>query len=189
MVSRITAKASWPTAVRTDVVGADQVARVDISSADELVDLDGARRFQRDLLELLLGDLDVLAFVELVALDDVLVGHLVPGVGIDLQVLDPMAGCPVELVERDLLALGRGRIERHRTGDKGQTQEAFPVGTGSHVRGTPKTGAAWIQDERGLPVPTCRPLSRDSSKGRRAAMGNSGEGPLDSKERNGNIFG
>jgi len=38
-------------AVRPDVVGADQVARVDVGPVNELVDLDGAGRFQRDLLE------------------------------------------------------------------------------------------------------------------------------------------
>jgi hypothetical protein len=39
-------------AVRTQVVGTDHVARIDVGLVDELVDLDGARRFQRDLLEL-----------------------------------------------------------------------------------------------------------------------------------------
>ena len=50
-------------AVGTQVVRTDQIARVDVGLVDELVDLDGPRRLQRQLLELLLGDLDVLSFV------------------------------------------------------------------------------------------------------------------------------
>ena len=72
-------------AVRAQVVGTDQVARIDLGLLDELVDLDGARGFQRDLLEFLLGHFDEGVLVELVALDDVLVGDLVAGVGIDLR--------------------------------------------------------------------------------------------------------
>jgi hypothetical protein len=42
-------------AVRTQIIGADQIARVDLGLYDELVDVDRAGRFQRDLLELFLG--------------------------------------------------------------------------------------------------------------------------------------
>src|ERR1700733_11960152 len=73
IVSRITAKASWPTAVRTQIVGAGQIARVD---------LDGSGRFQRDVLELFLGHFDEGVGIDLVALDDVLVGDLLAGVGV-----------------------------------------------------------------------------------------------------------
>ncbi|MET4482054.1 hypothetical protein ABIB66_006616 [Bradyrhizobium sp. F1.13.3] len=38
-------------AVRTDVVGLNQIARIDVAAVDELVDLDGPGRLQRDLLE------------------------------------------------------------------------------------------------------------------------------------------
>jgi hypothetical protein len=51
-------------------------------------------------------DLDVLALVEFVALEDVLVHHLVAAVHIDLEVLDAVAALPVELVEGDLLGVG-----------------------------------------------------------------------------------
>jgi hypothetical protein len=73
-------------AVRTQVVGPDQVARVDLGLLHELVDLDGAGGFQRDLIELLLRHLDERVGVDLVALDDVLVGDLLARVGIDLGV-------------------------------------------------------------------------------------------------------
>ena len=129
----MTAKASWPTLPSgTQVVGTDQIARIDLAAVDELVDLDGPRQFQRDVLELLLRHLDEGVGVDLVALDDVLVGDLLAGVGVDLGVLDAVAGLPVELVERDLFGFRRGRIERDRTGDEGKTQEAFPVSAGGH---------------------------------------------------------
>ena len=119
-------------AVRHQVVGADQIPRVDLAAVDELVDLDGPRRFQRDVLEFLLRHLDEGVGVDLVALDDVLVGDLLAGVGVHLGVLDAVAGLPVELVEGDLFGFRRGRIERYGTGDEGKAQEAFPVGAGGH---------------------------------------------------------
>jgi len=119
-------------AVGTQVVRTDQIARVDVGRVDELVDLDGPRRLQRQLLELLLGDLDVLSFVEFVALDDVFVRHLVTGIGVDLHVLDPVTGRSIELIERDLFGFRCRRVESHRTGDERQTQEAFPVGSRGH---------------------------------------------------------
>ncbi|MCA1534760.1 hypothetical protein I6F21_19710 [Bradyrhizobium sp. NBAIM03] len=51
-------------AVRALAVGADQVAGIDVGPVDELVDLDGTCRFERDLLELLFRDLDVLTLLE-----------------------------------------------------------------------------------------------------------------------------
>ena len=88
--------------VRHQVVGADQISRIDLAAIDELVDLDGSRRFQRDVLKLLLRHLDEGVGVDLVALDDILVGDLLAGIGIDLGVLDAVAGFPVELIEGDL---------------------------------------------------------------------------------------
>ena len=151
----MTAKASWPTLPSgTKIVGTDQIPRVDLAAVDELIDLDGSRRFQRDVLEFLLRHLDEGVGVDLVALDDVLVGDLLAGVGVDLGVLDAVAGLPVELVEGDLFGFRRGRIERDRTGDEGKTQEAFPVSAGGHDAVTPKLSAVRIQDERGSLVPT-----------------------------------
>ncbi|MBB4381810.1 hypothetical protein GGD61_006500 [Bradyrhizobium sp. SBR1B] len=89
-------------AIRAQIVGADQIPWVDLTPVDELVDLDGSRGFQRDVLKLLLGHLDEGIGIDLVALDDVLAVDLLAGVGIDLGVLDPVAGLSVQLVERDL---------------------------------------------------------------------------------------
>jgi hypothetical protein len=132
-------------AVGPQVVRTDQVTGVDLLALDKLVDFDGARGFQRELLKLLLGHLDELILVEHVALDDIVVRHLLAGVGVHLGVLDAMAGLPVELVERDLLALRGGRVQRDRTGDEGQTEEAFPVSARGHTQNS--FGAARIQDD------------------------------------------
>jgi hypothetical protein len=50
--------------VRHQVVGSDQIPRVDLAAVDELVNLDGSRRFQRDVLEFLcvLGRASLLCF-------------------------------------------------------------------------------------------------------------------------------
>ena len=168
--------------VGTEVVRADQVTGIDLGFLDELVDLDRTGGFQRDLFELLLGDLDEGVLVEHVALDDILVWDLVAGVGVDLQVLDPMAGLPIELVEADLLALGGGRVEGNRTGDEGQTEETLPVGAGGHY--------AKLQFEQlGLKTnESCRfrhlhaPTGRSSQK--RTAPPDSAPRPLDSTRTN-----
>jgi len=89
-------------AVRTQVIEADQISRINLAAVDELVDLDRPRRFQRDVFEFLLRHFDEGIGVDLVPLDDVLVGDLLARVGVDLCVLDAVAGLPVQLIERDL---------------------------------------------------------------------------------------
>ena len=96
-------------AVGHEVIGPDQIAVVDIGLRHELVDLDGAGGFQRDVVEFVLGDLDIGVGIDLVALHDVVGGDLLAGVGIDLHVFDAMAGVAVDLVEADLLGIGGGR--------------------------------------------------------------------------------
>jgi hypothetical protein len=86
----------------------------------------------RATFKLLLRHLDEGVGVDLVALDDVLVGDLFAGVSVDLGVLDAVAGLTIELVERDLFGLRRGRIKRDGTGDERKAQKAFPVGAGGH---------------------------------------------------------
>ena len=86
-------------AVRHEIIGADHIAAVDIGPRHELVDLDGAGRFQRDVVKLVLRHLDVGVGVDLVALHDVFVGDFLAGVGIDLGIFDAMAGLAVDLVE------------------------------------------------------------------------------------------
>jgi hypothetical protein len=126
-------------AVRTQVVGPDDVARVDFLASYELVYLDRARGFQRDVLELLLGHLDVGVGVHLEGFHDVFGRHILAGLGVHARVLDAVTRIPIDLVEADLFGIGSGRVERDGTGDERKAQEAFPVGAGGHGRGTPVT--------------------------------------------------
>ena len=103
----------WQLPVTSEVTVAPATAPqvpLPLPDKNELVNFNGAGGFQRDVFELVLGDLEVLPFVDLVALDDVLVGHLFAGFGIDFEIANPMAGFLVDLVETDLLGFrGRGK--------------------------------------------------------------------------------
>ena len=65
-----------------------------------------------------------------------------------------VAGRLVELVERDLLALGSRRIERHGTGDERQTQEAFPVGANAVLRKRGQSDSRRTADHGSDPPPS-----------------------------------
>ena len=119
-------------AVGDEIIGTDQIAVVDIGLGHELVDLDGMGRFQRDVVELLLRDLDVGVGVDLVALHDVVGADFLAGVGIDLGIFDAVAGFAVDLVEADLFGIRRRRIQRDRAGHERKAQKTFPVGAGGH---------------------------------------------------------
>lgn len=99
-------------ALGSQVIGPDQKTRIDFGPVDELVDSDSARGPKRDLLEVFLRELDDWSFSIWQPLTIVLVRDLVTSVRIHLQVLDAMAGRPIELVERDLLALRSRRIQK-----------------------------------------------------------------------------
>ena len=53
-------------------IGLVEVERVDLALVDELDEVDGALRLELDVVDLLVGEEDVLALLDLVALDDVL---------------------------------------------------------------------------------------------------------------------
>jgi hypothetical protein len=118
--------------VRDEVIGPDEIAGIDVGLRHELVDVDGAGRLQGDVLKLVLRHFDVGVGIDFVALGDVFGGDFLAGIGVDLHVFDAVAGVPVDLVEADLLGLGRGRVQSDRTGDERKAEEAFPVGAGGH---------------------------------------------------------
>ena len=118
--------------IGNEVIGPDEVARVDARLRHKLVDVDGAGKLERDVFQLILGHLDVGVGIHLVALDDVVVRNLFARIGVNLGVFDTMAGLLVDLVEADLLGIGSGRVQSDRAGNEGKAQKAFPVGTGGH---------------------------------------------------------
>src|SRR5262245_34289906 len=133
IASRITAKRLLPdVAIGDNVVRAVQIEFVDRFLRHELIDLDRAFAFDRDRLEFLGIDLEVLVLTDLVAFDDVIGVDFFFGVGIDLAVFDPMTGLFVDLMEADFFALrGRGE-ERDRTRDQRQLEVALPIRAGCH---------------------------------------------------------
>ena len=119
-------------AVRHHVVRAVEVDLIDLFPRHELVDLDHPLALDGNRFQLLGGKLEVFALADLIALDDVGGLHLVAALGVDLAVLDAVAGILVELMEADFLALGGRRIQGDRTRYERQLQVALPVGTGRH---------------------------------------------------------
>jgi hypothetical protein len=82
--------------------------RVDVAQVDEVLDVDRARLLRIERVELVRRDHHVALLRELVALDDVVEGDFLIGVGIDPLLRDPVAGLAVELVEAHGLAADRG---------------------------------------------------------------------------------
>ena len=72
--------------------------------------------FQGDVVELVLGHLDIGVGVDLVALHDVVGRDFLAGIGIDLGVFDAMAGLAIDLVEGDLFGIRGRRIKGDRAG-------------------------------------------------------------------------
>jgi len=108
------------------------IAAVDVGSGNEFVDLDGASRFQRNVVEFVLRHLDVGIGVDLVALHDVFVGDFLAGIGVDLRIFDAMAGLAVDLVEGDLLGVRRRRVQGDGARHERQAQKTLPIGAGGH---------------------------------------------------------
>jgi hypothetical protein len=96
-------------AIRDDVIWVIKVEVVDARLGNEFVDLDYPLAFQRDGVELFSFEFDVFALADLVALNDVVGLDLAPRLGVDLFVLDSIAGLLVQLVKANLLALRCGR--------------------------------------------------------------------------------
>ena len=86
----------------------------------------------RDRLEFVRRDFDVVVLGDLVALDDIRLLDVIAGFGIDLFVADAVAGFLVELIEADLLALGRRGVERDRARNERKLEITLPVRTRGH---------------------------------------------------------
>ena len=76
-----------------------EVDRVDVGEVHEGLDVDRARLARRRRLELLVGEHDLVAVVELVAVADVLVGDLAVLLGAEAPRLDRRAVLLVQLAE------------------------------------------------------------------------------------------
>src|SRR3954452_25394110 len=113
---------------------------VDLVLVDELQDLDLPPGAERQFLEVLVGEDDDLAVGQLITLGDVAVLDLVAVDRADPLVLDPPAVGRVDLVEPDVLVLGR-RVQLHADADEAERHgpapdrsHAAPSRTGSGPR-------------------------------------------------------
>src|SRR4029079_5244426 len=124
-------------AVRHNVIWAHVIEFVDLGPRHQLIDLDRLLAFQRDCLELLVADLDVVAFLNLVGLNDILLLDFLARVLVDLAVTDAVYGLRVDLVEADFLALaGRGeKLDRAR--NQRETKKTLPIRTRGHDKPPP----------------------------------------------------
>src|SRR5688572_11715872 len=122
-------------AVGLEVVGLLELDRVDLVLVDELQDVDLPPGAQGHLVEVLVGEDDDLAVGQLVALGDVAVLDLFTVDRADPLVLDPSAVGRVDLVEADVLVLGRG-VELHADADEAERHSPAP--DRSHAAPFPK---------------------------------------------------
>jgi hypothetical protein len=101
--------------VRGNVIRVVQVQFVYLVLGHELVDVDRPLALDRDSFKLLGIEFDIVALADLVALDDICRIHFIGRFGIDLAILDAVAGFLIELMEADLLAFRCGRKESNWT--------------------------------------------------------------------------
>src|SRR5215467_3111353 len=152
--------------IGNDVIRIRVVEFVDFLARDKLIDLDHVFAFECDRFKLLGLDLDVVAFLQLITLDDFVAIDLIAGFGIDLQVSDAMAGFSVELVEIDFLALRRRRIERDRTRDQREAKKSLPISAWGHekaprhAKASPKQMGEWSTSAWGTAFPELSRVER-----------------------------
>src|SRR5215468_4586702 len=87
--------------VRRDVVRRVDIALVDLAPRNELVDVDGARAFKLNALELLVFDDEILAFADLIASRSVLPRNDLASLGIHVLSLQTVSGLPIDAIETD----------------------------------------------------------------------------------------
>ena len=116
--------------LEADLLGLEVVARVvvdrvDVGGFDERRQLDGVLGGQRQLLEVLVGDLDVLALADLERPHQLVLRHLVVLGDAHAGEADAAVVGLVQQVEADVLVLG-GREQPHGDADHPESDGAFP---------------------------------------------------------------
>ena len=106
-------------------IGVVEVDRVDVLEVDEGLDLDRAGLARGGQRELLVGEHDLFAVVELVAVPDLLVGDLAVLVGAEAVRLDRRAVLLVQLVEVHV-EVAHGAEELHRHVDQPEAERSAP---------------------------------------------------------------
>jgi hypothetical protein len=108
--------------IRDDVVGIPEIEIIDFFFRYELVDVDHADAFNCYRFELFRRQLDVLAFLNFVSLNNVCLFDLLSAVLVDLAIANAVTRSLVELMETDFLAFGSCREKCNGTGDEGKAR-------------------------------------------------------------------
>src|SRR5436309_3154043 len=107
-------------AVGRDVIGAIDVALVDLLHRYKAVNVDGMGTFDLNGFQLFLGNLDVLALFQLITAGLLFALDHVAGLGVDHLLLQAVAGLLVDHVEVGFFDRCVGRIKRQRARDEGK---------------------------------------------------------------------
>src|SRR5262249_29025610 len=119
-------------AIRGDVVRRINIALVDFAFRHELIDVDGVRAFDLNGVELVVLNDEILTFGDLIPPRNVLPGHYLACFEIHVLLFQSVASLPIEAIETDFFAEGRGRIKGNRTRNEGQPEVALPIGARGH---------------------------------------------------------
>jgi hypothetical protein len=126
-------------APRADVVGTGEVHRLDPVQIDEAGHIDHLGPARCDLVEFAGIDDHVVAFAEVVALDDVVRGDLPAGALVDAFAADAVRAVPLQLMEVHGVVLGR-RVQTDRDGDQSEGENSGPDGS-RHLLPPPRSDA------------------------------------------------
>ena len=108
-----------------EVIRLPEVDRVDLVEIDEVADVDRVRELDVEAVDVLVGQLDVPALLDLEPANDVLGVDVLAGVLSDLVVADWHQVVLVEKVKLQLLRL-RGRVHLHRDADEAERDRPAP---------------------------------------------------------------
>ena len=117
---------------RGDVIGAVVKALVDLRRGDEAVDVDGMPALHLDGFELVIIDLDIDTFVDLVASALVFGLDRLARLFIDELLAQPIAGLFVDLPKRDALGRRSRGTKRNGTRDERELEITLPICTRRH---------------------------------------------------------
>jgi len=119
-------------AIGGEIVRRVNIPVIDLTSRNELIDLNCPRAFDLDGIDFLVFNNEVLAFCNLIPARRVFSGDNFTGLRIDVLLLQAVPRFSVDPVEAHLFAQRRRRIESNGTRNQRQPKVALPIRTRGH---------------------------------------------------------